>query len=367
MRGWKALSCLIMSVLFIGIANPISVIGAAVTFADAGLEAAVRDALHKPSGAISTEDLQGLTQLQAAGRGIRNIAGLEYAVNLQSLNLSNNEISNIAKLGSLTRLETLILNGNQIASADALGTLISLKSLWLTNNRLTSVSALSTLTQLRHLYAAGNQIGSLTGLGTLTRLQELNLASNAIQDVSPLRTLTALQSLNLEGNKIAGVTGLEQLGQLQKLSLAFNPVSRLEPIAGLAQLDYLHQRGYAVSASSRQLMRDLESRGGIVDYVLVIPTGTYVYDVNQDGVANPNDINDIINFYLNINSMKTKHPEWKLRGNEIDPEQLNQTAYLYDVNRDGTANANDINDAINFYLNVNGMKTKHPEFKVVVP
>ncbi|MEK8129204.1 leucine-rich repeat protein [Paenibacillus filicis] len=367
MKGWKALSGLFMSALLFGLATPAVVSGAAVSFADSGLEAAVRDALHKPSGVISTEDLQELTQLQASGRGIRDIAGLEYAVNLQTLNLSDNEIGDVARLGSLTKLETLILNGNRIVSADALRSLSSLKSLWLTNNRLTGVNALGPLSQLRYLYAADNQIGSLAGLESLTQLQELNLASNAIRDVSPIGKLTGLQSLNLEKNKIADVSGLERLGQLQKLSLAFNPVSRLESLRGLTRLDYIQQRGYAVSTSSRQLLRELESRGGIADYVLVIPTGTYVYDVNQDGVADPNDINDMINFYLNVNDMRTKHPEWKLQGDEINPALLNGTSYLYDVNRDGIADPNDINDAINFYLNVNEMKTKHPEFTVVVP
>ncbi|NOV00056.1 leucine-rich repeat domain-containing protein [Paenibacillus planticolens] len=365
MKEWKSMCCLLLCILMIGIMSPVSASEETVSFTDANLEAAVRDALNKPAGAITAEEIKGLTQLQASGRGIIDVSGIEYAVNLKSLNLSNNAIQDISRLRSLSKLETLIINGNQIAAVDALGSLTLLKSLWLMNNQISDVSAIGSLKQLEHLYLANNQISSLMGLGTLLQLQELNLALNRIKDISPIKTLSMLQSLNLEGNQISDISGLDRLGQLQWLSLAYNPVSNLTPLGGLTQLNYINQRGYPVSDSSKQILHQLENRGGIAEYALVIPAGAYVYDVNQDGITDANDINDMINYYLNVNNMKTKHPELKIAGNVIDPALLNKTSYIYDINRDGVADTNDINDAINFYLNLKDMKNKHPEFIVV--
>jgi len=52
---------------------------------DSGLEGAIREALHKPGGALTEDDLLGLTELDASQRNIRALAGLETARNLSSL------------------------------------------------------------------------------------------------------------------------------------------------------------------------------------------------------------------------------------------------------------------------------------------
>ncbi|MCL0068011.1 stalk domain-containing protein, partial [Peptococcaceae bacterium] len=64
-----------------------------VTFLDANLEAAIRDALRKPTGDITKEDMAKLTKLKAWKRGITDLSGLEYAVNLTSLYLKHNQIT----------------------------------------------------------------------------------------------------------------------------------------------------------------------------------------------------------------------------------------------------------------------------------
>lgn len=75
---------------------------AGVFFEDSELEAAVREALDIPSGPIDPIDLELLTRLNAAGRGIRSLTGLEGAVNLTALNLSYNRLES---------LDALLLNG----------------------------------------------------------------------------------------------------------------------------------------------------------------------------------------------------------------------------------------------------------------
>jgi hypothetical protein len=84
----------------------------AVDFTDPGLEAAVRDAIPKPTGPILDTDLVGLTDLDASGRGITDLGGLQYCHDLRNLVLASNDITDIWELLFLTDLTELDLGWN---------------------------------------------------------------------------------------------------------------------------------------------------------------------------------------------------------------------------------------------------------------
>lgn len=66
---------------------------------DPGLEAAIREELDIPvSEEITLDDLETLENLVANGRNIKTLDGLQHAVSLTQLDLSNNEITDIAPL-----------------------------------------------------------------------------------------------------------------------------------------------------------------------------------------------------------------------------------------------------------------------------
>jgi hypothetical protein len=69
-----------------------------VTFADPNLEAAVREAIGKPTGEILVSDVAGLTRLGAPERGISNLDGIQHLTQLTSLDLYDNQISDISPL-----------------------------------------------------------------------------------------------------------------------------------------------------------------------------------------------------------------------------------------------------------------------------
>ena len=68
-----------------------------VLIPDAGLNAAVRQALQKPTGPLSAQDLLSLTNLEAGARNITNLAGLEAARNLSDLSLQPARLSLLTK------------------------------------------------------------------------------------------------------------------------------------------------------------------------------------------------------------------------------------------------------------------------------
>ena len=75
---------------------------------DANLRQAVREALALPADEpLTQEKMQGLDFLDAHGRDIMDITGLEFATNLEVLHLSKNPITDLRPLSNLTSLEKL--------------------------------------------------------------------------------------------------------------------------------------------------------------------------------------------------------------------------------------------------------------------
>jgi internalin A len=67
-----------------------------ISIPDPGLKAAILEALQKPGGPLTEQDLLTLTNLNASRRNVGSIAGLETARNLVSLDLQINRLTNFS-------------------------------------------------------------------------------------------------------------------------------------------------------------------------------------------------------------------------------------------------------------------------------
>ena len=146
--------------------------------------------------------------LTPESKKIRNLAGLEWAVNLTGLDLRRNRVSDLTPLSGLTKLTGLGLSDNEISDVTSLSGLTSLTSLGLWRNRVSDVTSLAGLTSLTSLNLWNNQISDVTSLAGLTKLTDLGLSNNRISDVTSLAGLTKLTRLYLGGNDISDVTAL---------------------------------------------------------------------------------------------------------------------------------------------------------------
>ncbi len=156
-------------------------------FSDPNLEAAIRTAISKPSGDIFASELQSLTSLDASGKNIATIEGLQYCTNLTTLSLESNKIINIGVLAGLTKLTSLGLWNNKISNINPLTGLTNLTFLALGVNQISDISALAGLTKLTTLGLFENKnISDINALAGLTSLKELYLNGNQISDISPL-------------------------------------------------------------------------------------------------------------------------------------------------------------------------------------
>ena len=168
-----------------------------VNIPDANLRAVIEKALDKPDGAaITAADMATLTDLSATGAKIRDLIGLEFAVNLTVLFLNDNQFSDLSPVAGLTNLEALSLDENRIEDLSPLKELTNLKQLHLYKNRVTDVSPLAGLTKLQTLGLVDNRVSDVSPLVELTGLKELDLRSNSL---NPRTVTTDIPRLEAKG------------------------------------------------------------------------------------------------------------------------------------------------------------------------
>ena len=185
---------------------------------DPALRQAIREEFKLPADEpLTKEEMLQLTRLHAIEKGIVNVQGLEFAVNLTELDLAGNAIKDISPLQDLTQLTYLGLG----------------------STNLSDLSPLASLTTLIDLALGDNQISDLSPLSVLTSLTKLDLQYNQISDISPLAGLIALRDINLINNPINDLGPLSNLTNLEALDIYYGKVSDVSPLAGLENLPIL--------------------------------------------------------------------------------------------------------------------------------
>jgi Leucine-rich repeat (LRR) protein len=260
-----------------------------ILFPDPNLEAAIREAINKPEGAIYAEDLEGLNIFDASDKDIKDITGLEYCINLRTLDLRENQISDVSPLSRLTNLEWLFIDSGKITDVSPLSGLINLKDLVLSGNsdisgKILDISPLSHLTNLVSLELICNQITDVSPLSGLTNLTILRLGNNQIIDVSLLSGLTNLEWLDLSENKIADVSPLSRLTNLTTLELRYNQIADVSPLSGLINL------------------RTLDLRGNLIAYVSTLSglTNLEWLDLSENKIADISPLSRLTNLDLDL-------------------------------------------------------------------
>ncbi len=233
-----------------------------VNVPDAGLNAAIRSALHiEPTFPITRNVALSLVSLDAWRRGIRRLDNLEYFTNLQSLHLTDNPLRGIGQVGSLINLrelglaragvsdlaplaaldglQDLILAGNRIRNVDVLANLVNLRSLSLSHNPITNLDPVSGLTQLTVLDITALRIPDLRAIAGLTQLQTLQMQGLLLPDAGPLAALTNLRTLNANQNRFTNAAPLSGLVNLMSLDLANNRLESVAPLSNLTRLKHL--------------------------------------------------------------------------------------------------------------------------------
>ncbi|MDE0185259.1 MAG: leucine-rich repeat domain-containing protein [Candidatus Poribacteria bacterium] len=226
--------------LLICFSLPVTATAQTVNIPDPNLRAKIRDALGKTSGeAITTADMETLTDFNAQEANITDLTGLEHATNLTILFLNQNSISDISPVAKLTELVILRLSQNSISDISPIAKLTELVILQLSQNSISDISPIAKLTNLRLLWLDNNFISDISPVAKLTNLTLLWLDFNSVSDISPVAKLTNLTDLALRDNSISDISPIAKLTNLIDLFLNNNSISDISPVVGLTNLTRL--------------------------------------------------------------------------------------------------------------------------------
>jgi len=297
-----------------------------IPFDDANLEAKVRQVLGLgEDDPITCELASTITELDASGLEIASLGGIEYLVNLQILDVSDNLIEDLAPIGGLAKLESVDASYNLIRRPGLVPNLDLLTSLNLSHNQIDDLTLLGGLefsgaarsnpgTRPRSLVLASlttldlsfNHIANLSPLANLSRLRLLNLSDNGvIEDISPLATLIHLEELLLANSKIQAIDALRLLTSLRILNIAGNRIVDISPLlanAGLALGDIVELLGNPVSPSSCTVVELLRQRGVTIDVELNCAVDLAVEIRSEVSQAN---LGDLLLFHGWVNNLGT--------------------------------------------------------------
>ena len=188
---------------------PLASMAQVVDIPDTNLGAAVRRELGKGvNAAITREDMRLLRFFYPTRADISDLTGLEYATNLEDLDLSNNFVSDLSPVGGLTKLRLIGLRNNRVSDLSPLEYATNLEDLDLSDNFVSDLSPVGGLTKLRWIRLSNNRVSDLSPVVGLTSLFDLNLQDNFITDISPLSSLFRLYGLDLRNNFISDLTPL---------------------------------------------------------------------------------------------------------------------------------------------------------------
>ena len=226
-------------------------------------------------GVLTVEDLRKINGSVYYGNSdIKDLTGLEYAINMTGLQVPNNQITDLAPIKNLTNLMLLDISNNDINDLTPILGLTRLQNLYARNNKLTEIPDMKGLSSLM-LYSSINGdpesifIGNLIPRerfegkfnqklteewlnknsydATVIEIPDENLAK-AIRNLVPdsdgdgkfnKSELSALTTLYANGRHIKDLTGLEYAENLVAVGLEGNQIMDVTPLANLPKLAYV--------------------------------------------------------------------------------------------------------------------------------
>ena len=144
---------------------------------DEALSEVVARTLRIKPEEVTPETMLDLIRLEAPGHGISTLEGLEYAENLETLNVSDNNLESLDPIKGLRNLENLDVSRNHLRDIQPLHGFRQLKRLNISRNKLFTmdVSSIAAMIDLEYLNLERAKIDSLEYLIRCRKLKELSI------------------------------------------------------------------------------------------------------------------------------------------------------------------------------------------------
>ena len=232
----------------------------AYQFREPLIEQAVREALGKPEGELSKEDLSQVTSLHIYGKQIYQYEGqfwfrgkydYAYLYDFQQSGLfeQNGGISSLEDVKALPNLTELSVYNQNISDLEPLrGTKIA--RLGLAHNPITSLAPLRGNGNIQYLNISCLPLDGLGDVSTLSGLRELNLSDMQVNSVEILTSLP-LRRIQLYGVSLRNVWELSRMTELETVevqNLDQEGVNALAMLQHLTSLTVTHPMGLPLQA-----------------------------------------------------------------------------------------------------------------------
>ncbi len=232
----------------------------AYQFREPLIEQAVREALGKPEGELSKEDLSQVTSLHIYGKQIYQYEGqfwfrgkydYAYLYDFQQSGLfeQNGGISSLEDIRALPNLTELSVYNQNISDLEPLrGTKIA--RLGLAHNPITSLAPLRGNGNIQYLNISCLPLDGLGDVSTLSGLRELNLSDTQVNSVEILTSLP-LRRIQLYGVSLRNVWELSRMPELETVELQNldqEGVNALAMLQHLTSLTVTHPMGLPLKA-----------------------------------------------------------------------------------------------------------------------
>ncbi|WP_437130779.1 cell wall-binding repeat-containing protein [Peptostreptococcus russellii] len=187
-----------------------------------------------PDDIVTKEEMRSITSLSYNGSNkekIKDLSGLEYAINLEFVELPDNEISDISAMSNLKNIKRLYMGKNNIEDISAISNCTKMTDISFDENKIEDIGVLSKLDDVKYLVLRKNHVKNIDSLSNMKNMETLNLEGNKIEDISPLKDLLEIKNLILYGNQIENIEALKDLKKLERLEISKNKIENFEAIS----------------------------------------------------------------------------------------------------------------------------------------
>ena len=221
---------------------------------DEMLRAAIARTLQIEEADITEKKLEELTTLSARSSGIISLEGLQYAANLNYLDLCGNAIEDLTPIRDLREIEVLNLSKNMLRDIQALREFRQLLRLDISRNNLYTmdISALAGMINLEELNLERSKVDNLVYLENVKKLKKLYVGiENGPFPLSILGMLDELKELHMNKMWLYDIADLTYLKHIEVLDLSTNLFCDLSP------LQYMKDSLRTLNISNCEYLRDL--------------------------------------------------------------------------------------------------------------
>ena len=283
-------------------------------------------------GVLTDEEIADVMSIKVSYSDIQSLKGLEYFTELEFLFCQGNQLKSL-DLSKNTKLTYLNCGSNQLKSLDLSGC-TAMTELWCFENQLTSLDV-SGCTALTFMNCYANQLISLD-VSCCTALESMNCSSNKMTTLN-ISGCTELQLLNCSENQLTSLDASNKT-VLESLQCSNN---------NLTSLDVTNTAMVYIECFQNQI------NGAAMDaFVKGLPqiTSGKEWDGLMYIVASEDEGNVMTNTQVAVAKAKGWNPHY-YDGKEWVPYADIKPVLRGDVNEDGVVNGTDIQEIINIIVN----------------